>query len=154
MCCGHSRNTCLMKSEYTFRGHWHRARWLAQSLLLSCKSCSTLCNPMDCGLLGFSVLGISQTRILEWVAIFFSRESPCPRDWTHISGIGRWILYHWATRAAWHAQSELTNRYQGLDVLTPRLMIHFLCIAIFKMLNISIYKNTTFFFAHLQLYGY
>ena len=35
----------------------------------------TLCNPMDCGLPGSCVHGIAQARILEWVAIFFSRAS-------------------------------------------------------------------------------
>ena len=35
--------------------------------------------------------------ILEWTAISFSRGSSWPRDWTHISCIGRQILYHWAT---------------------------------------------------------
>ena len=35
------------------------------------KSCPTLCNRMDCNLPGFSVLRISQARILEWVAISF-----------------------------------------------------------------------------------
>jgi len=39
------------------------------------KSCLTLCDPMDCSLPGFSVHGISQARILEWVAIPFSRGS-------------------------------------------------------------------------------
>ena len=38
-------------------------------------SCPTLCNTMDCSLPGFSVHGISQARILEWVAISFSRGS-------------------------------------------------------------------------------
>ena len=52
---------------------------------------------MDCSLLGFSVHGISQARILEWVAILFSRGVFWPRDQTCISWIGRWILYHWAT---------------------------------------------------------
>ena len=42
----------------------------------------------------FSVLGIFQTRILEWVAMFSSRESSWPRDQTHISCIVRWTLYH------------------------------------------------------------
>ena len=41
--------------------------------------------------------GISQARILEWVAISFSRGTLWPRDWTCISCIGRRILYHWAT---------------------------------------------------------
>ena len=40
--------------------------------------CPTLCNPMDCSPLGFSVHGILQARILEWVAISFSRDLPDP----------------------------------------------------------------------------
>ena len=36
--------------------------------------CPTLCNPMDCSLLGFSVHGIFQARVLEWVAISFSNQ--------------------------------------------------------------------------------
>ena len=47
---------------------------------------------------------ISQARLLEWVAISFSRESSQPRDQTGISCVscvfcvGRWILYHYAIR--------------------------------------------------------
>ena len=40
--------------------------------------CLTLCNPMDCSLLGSSVHGIFQARILEWVAISSSRDPPTP----------------------------------------------------------------------------
>ena len=39
------------------------------------KSCPTLCNPTDCSSPGSSVHGISQARILEWVAISFSQLS-------------------------------------------------------------------------------
>ena len=39
------------------------------------QSCLTLCNPMDCSLPGSSVHGIFQARILEWIAIAFSRRS-------------------------------------------------------------------------------
>ena len=49
--------------------------------------CPSLCDPLDCSLPGFSVHGIFQTRILEWVAISFSRRSSWPRDWTHLSCI-------------------------------------------------------------------
>ena len=35
---------------------------------------STLCDPMDCSLLGSSIHGIFQARVLEWVAISFSRD--------------------------------------------------------------------------------
>ena len=39
------------------------------------QSCLTLCHPMDCSLWGSSIHGIFQARVLEWVAIFFSRGS-------------------------------------------------------------------------------
>ena len=49
------------------------------------QSCPTLCEPMDCGPPGFSVHEISQARILELVAISFSRGSSQPRDRIHVS---------------------------------------------------------------------
>ena len=49
-------------------------------LTLVTKSCLTLCDPMDCSQPGSSVHGISQARILEWVAISFSRGSSQPRN--------------------------------------------------------------------------
>ena len=48
--------------------------------VLVTQSCPTLCDPMDCSLPGSSVPGILQARILEWVAIPFSRGSSQPRD--------------------------------------------------------------------------
>ena len=61
------------------------------------QSCSTLCNNMDCSPPGSSVHGILQARILECVAIPFSRGSSQPRDWTHVSykvsWFGRQVLY-------------------------------------------------------------
>ena len=42
-------------------------------------------DPKDCSPLGTSAHGISQARMLEWVAISFSRGSSQPRDRTHIS---------------------------------------------------------------------
>ena len=44
--------------------------------------------------------GFPSKKILEWVAISFSKGSSQPRDRAHISRIGRQILYHWATREA------------------------------------------------------
>ena len=61
------------------------------------QSCPTLCNPMDYSLPGFFVHEILQARILECVAIPFSRGSSRPRDQTCISYvfcIGRQVLYH------------------------------------------------------------
>ena len=51
-------------------------------LVLVARSCLPLCNPMDCSSLDFSVHGIHQTRILEWVAISFFRGPSPPRDQT------------------------------------------------------------------------
>ena len=64
------------------------------------QSCLTLCNHMNCSPSGFSVHGILQARILQWVAISFSRGSSWPRDQTHVSCVpysGRWILDHCTT---------------------------------------------------------
>ena len=62
------------------------------------QSCPTLWDPMDCSPPGFSVHGIFQERILEWVAISFSRGSSPPRDWTQVSSIVDRFFTIWATR--------------------------------------------------------
>ena len=51
------------------------------------KSCPALCDSMNCSLPGNSVHGILQARILEWVAMPFSRESFRPRDQAQVSCI-------------------------------------------------------------------
>ena len=72
---------------------------------LDAQSRPALCNHTGCSPLGSSVHGISQARILERVAISFSRESSWPRDRTHVSCIGRRIFFYpWAT---WEAQQHL-----------------------------------------------
>ena len=60
------------------------------------QSCPTLCDPMDCSLPGSSVHGIFQARVLEWVAISFSRWSSWPRDWTWVSRIAGRRFTIWA----------------------------------------------------------
>ena len=57
--------------------------------------CLTLCNPID-----YTVHGIFQARILEWVAFLFSRGSSQPRDQTQVSCIGSGFFTTWATREA------------------------------------------------------
>ena len=67
-------------------------------------------NPMDCSPPSSSVHGISQARVLEWVAISSSRGSSWSKGRmcvSSISGIGRKIVYHWATRKVpilWESQ--------------------------------------------------
>ena len=59
-----------------------------------------LVDSLECSLLDSSVHGISQVRILEWVAFSFSRESSWPRDQAHIfctSCISSQVLYHYTT---------------------------------------------------------
>ena len=66
----------------------------------SLQSCLTLCDPMDCSQPDSSVFRILQVRILEWVAIWYTRGSSQPKDRTHVSCvscIGRQILYHCPT---------------------------------------------------------
>ena len=64
------------------------------------QSCLTLCDPMDNSLLGFSVHGIFQARVLEWVAISFSRGSSRLGDQTQVSSIVGRRFNLWATREA------------------------------------------------------
>ena len=61
----------------------------------------TLCNPMDYSLPGSSVHGILQARILEWLAIPFSRGSSQSRDWSQVFGIAGRFFIVWAT---WEAK--------------------------------------------------
>ena len=63
------------------------------------QSCLTLC---DCSPPGFSVHGIFQARLLDWVAVFFSRGSSQPRDQTHVSHIAGRLFTLWATRESHH----------------------------------------------------
>ena len=64
------------------------------------QSCLTLSYPMDCSLRGSSIHEIFQARVLEWVAISFSRGSSWPRDRTQVSRIAGSRFTVWATREA------------------------------------------------------
>ena len=59
------------------------------------QKCSTLCDPMD-----YTVHGILQARLLEWVANPFSSRSSQPRNQTGISCIAGGFFTSWATREA------------------------------------------------------
>ena len=51
------------------------------------QSCLTLCNSVDCSLPGSSVHGVLQARLLEWVALSYSRGSSQPKDQSWVSCI-------------------------------------------------------------------
>ena len=70
--------------------------YILNVLCLVAQLCLTLCSPMDCGPAGSSVHGIFQARILEQVAISYSRGSSQPKDRTGVSCVscmGRWIFF-------------------------------------------------------------
>ena len=67
---------------------------------LVAQSCLTFCNPMGCSPPGSSVHGILQARVLEWVAMPFSRGSSWPRDRTQVFCLAGNFFTVWATREA------------------------------------------------------
>ena len=84
---GHSSgaHVCPRKRQATGHRDW---------MVKVTQSCSTLRDPTDCSPPGSSIHGILQARILEWVALPYSRGSSPPRDRTLVSCIGKCILYH------------------------------------------------------------
>ena len=72
---------------------WSEVKWSDVA-----QSCPTLCIPVDCSLQGSSVHVIFQARVLEWVAISFSRGSSWPRNRTQVSHIAGRCFTIWATR--------------------------------------------------------
>ena len=94
--------------------------WKLQVLVA--QLCPTLCDPVDCSLPGSSVHGILQARILEWVAIPFSRGSSQPRDWTWSSCIAGRHFTLWAARevlyGAWRRINNQEVKRRAVDWIT------------------------------------
>ena len=83
--------------------HWQVRLFTTSATSVHAKSLQsrpTLCDPMECSPTGSSVHRISQARILEWVAISFSRGSSWPKNWTWVSCIAGRFFTIWATREA------------------------------------------------------
>ena len=84
------------------------------------QSCPTLCDPMDHSPPGSSVLGILQARILEWVAMSFSRGSSQPRDWSWALHIAGRLFTIWAAREAlsncWECYLEIFHYLAALSL--------------------------------------
>ena len=100
-----------------------RHTWLEMCVLVA-QLCLTLRDPMDCGLLG-SVHGIFQAKILEWVAISFSRGSSQPRDWTQVSCTAARFFTIWATREVLICNIVKSNKWG----LTPFLQLKLVIVA-------------------------
>ena len=89
-------------------------KWKSESEVT--QSCLTLCNPMDCSLPRSSVHGVFQARVLEWVAISFSRGSSWPRDRTRVSHI---IGRHCTIWANWEVCRWDKKALKGLEEESP-----------------------------------
>ena len=90
-------------------------KWVNSRLVEhACMPCFSLVqlfeNPMDCSPTRLLCPWNFLSRILEWVAISYSRGSSWPRDQTHISCLSKQILYPWAT---WKSQNACTNLTNG-----------------------------------------
>ena len=77
---------------------------------------------MDCSPVGSSIHGISQARIVECIAISFSRGSSQLRDQTHASCIGRHILYHLGSPHL-YCRLSLIGCHPVFHQLTPLLSL-------------------------------
>ena len=80
-----------------------------------------LCDPMDYSLQGSSVHRIYQARILEWLAISFSRGSSQPRDWTWVSCIAGRLLTGWVRREVQKSESD-SVLFGSLWLLQARIL--------------------------------
>ena len=109
-------STCWGYSVYK-TAHRIRLRILVTALVKSL-SRVRLCDPMSCSLPGSSVCGMFQARILEWAAMFFSRGSSWPRDWTPVSLIAGRCFYHLSYQGSWRAKGPelylMTKLLSGL----------------------------------------
>ena len=78
--------------------------------VLVAQLCPTLCDPTDCSPPGFSVHGILQARILEWIAIPFSRGTSQPRNRTLVSCMAGRFFTVWATAMVNNFTLELREK--------------------------------------------
>ena len=87
------------------------------------QSCLTLCNPVDYSLPGSSIPGIFQARILEWVAISFSRRFSQPRDGTQVSRVVGRRFTIWATGEVPVSKFNLNVEITDFDYLCKELIL-------------------------------
>ena len=90
------------------RSSWSTWTWMHFHflLVLVAQSCPVLCDPMDYSPPGSSFHGILQARILEWLAILFSRASSWSRDPIWVFCIAAGFFTNWAIREALYNNSS------------------------------------------------
>ena len=110
--------------------------WPFVVLYLVARSCLTLCDPMNCSLLGSTVHGVFQARVLEWIAISFSGVSSWPRDPTLgscVSCIAGELSTCWAT---------------GEAISWPYVRVYFWTCESFPLICVSIFTPVSYCFDH------
>ena len=112
---------------YGYKDHLDRCTPSLDLFAKLLQLCLTLYNPMDYSPPGFSVHGILQARILEWVAISFSRASSRPRDPTEVPHISarRFNRFHlqfrrprfdsWVGKISWRRDRLPTLVFLGFS---------------------------------------
>ena len=88
---------------------------MSTNCVLNCSVYPTVCDPMDCSTPGSTFHGIFQARILEWVAVSYSRGSSQPRDWTPDLPNFRQILFHLSHQGSWCVRMSV---YRGTGKMT------------------------------------
>ena len=101
---------------------------------------------MDCSLPGSSVHRILQARILEWVAISFSRASSWPKDWTQVSCIAGRFFTVWATQGS--PLGSALNICQILDHCRARQIRTFRCPGLSFASRLSLWRSLLIFYSH------
>ena len=94
------------------------------------QSCLTLCGPMDCSPPGSSVHRIFQARILEWVAISYSKASLQPRNWTCVSLHFLWwqadlllVCHLWRCWWCWQVDHKEHHRSDAFELWCWRRLL-------------------------------
>ena len=110
----------LAPGAFTWTKDWFSKAYIwcchCHFCVLVAQLCPSPCDPLGCSLPEFSVHGILQAKILEWVAISFSRGSSQPRDWTQVSCIAGRFFTIWVIRSIntiWYKE----ERTDGEDII-------------------------------------
>ena len=112
--------------------------------VLTTQWCSTLCHPMACSPPGSFAHGVLQARILEWVAIPFSRRPSWPRDQTPVSYIAGGFFTFW-TDGKVIQWIYVKARFQTLFLFTLKPLQYCKIISL-QLIKINEKKNKTLIF--------
>ena len=121
------------------QSEWYSLMYESESEVA--QSCPTLCDPVDCSPPGSSVHGVLQARILEWVAISFSRGSSRPRNRTHVSRIAGRRFNLWATREAPLMYGPLIYVWSPYIVYRWEIQPYMISLSCFEELSLNTSSN-------------